>query len=158
MAVGGDHSQGIDEQNTTHEVRVARFIADQRTMHQVPHAFCCRILGISVSWLCKWLYREPTDRQLRRGELDVAVRTSFDASGGTYGSPRIHADVLEAGWTVSVNTVADSMRRQGLQGRKRKRRKGLTEQDAKAAKFPDLFARDFTAPTRTPSGVETSPK
>ena len=46
---------------------------------------------------------------------------------------------------VSVNTVAGSMRRQGLQGRKPKHRKGLTKQDATAAKFPDLLHRDFTA-------------
>jgi transposase InsO family protein len=37
------------------------------------------------------------------------------------------------------------MRRQGLQGRKRKRSKGLTRQDKKAPKFPDLLKRDFTA-------------
>ena len=46
---------------------------------------------------------------------------------------------------MSVNTVADSMRRQGLQGRTLKRRKGLTRQDKKAPKFPDLLRRDFTA-------------
>lgn len=125
---------------------VARFVADQRTTHQVPHVFCCRILDLSVSWFYKWLGREPTDRHVRRGELDAAVKTAFDASGGTYGSPRIHADLLEDGWAVSVNTVADSMRRQGLQGRKPKHRKGLTKQDATAAKFPDLLHRDFTAP------------
>jgi len=127
-------------------VSVARFVADQRTMHQVPHVFCCRILDLSVSWFYKWLGREPTDRQVRRGEFDAAVKTAFDASGGTYGSPRIHADLLEDGWAVSVNTVADSMRRQGLQWRKPKHRKGLTKQDATAAKFPDLLHRDFTAP------------
>jgi len=38
---------------------------------------------------------------------------------------------------VSVNTVADSMRRQGLRGRKVKRNKGLTRQDKTAPKFPD---------------------
>ena len=137
---------------------VARFIADQRTMHQVPHTFCCVILGVSVSWFYKWLGREPTARQLRRGELDAAVKTAFNASGGTYGSPRIHADLVEASWTVSVNTVADSMRRQGLQGRKPKRRRGLTKQDSNAAKFPDLLGRDFTAQRRTPSGAGTSLK
>ena len=47
---------------------------------------------------------------------------------------------------MSVNTVADSMRRQGLQGRKPKQRTGLTKQDETAAKFPDLLGRDFTAP------------
>lgn len=125
---------------------VARFIADQRTMFGVPHAFCCRILGLSESWFYKWINREPTDRGRRRAELDAEVQVLFEASGRTYGSPRIYKDLVEAGWSVSVNTVADSMRRQGLQGRKPKRSKGLTRQDRKAAKFPDLLRRDFTAP------------
>jgi transposase InsO family protein len=106
---------------------------------------CCAILGVSISWLYKWLDRPVTSRQRRRGELDATVRELFEASGRTYGSPRIRRDLVEAGWSVSVNTVADSMRRQGLQGRKPKRNKGLTRQDRKAAKFPDLLRRDFTA-------------
>lgn len=125
---------------------VARFVADQRTMHRVPHTVTCTILGISISWFYKWMHREPTDRQRRRAALDARVRELFDASKRTYGSPRIHADLVEAGETVSVNTVADSMRRQGLQGRKPKRRRGLTRQDRNAPKFPDLLHRDFTAP------------
>lgn len=124
---------------------VARFIADQRTFYRVPYAACCAILGVSVSWLYKWLERPATARQLRRGALDAEVLRMFDASRRTYGSPRVHADLLAAGWQVSVNTVADSMRRQGLQGRKPKRSKGLTRQDRQAAKFPDLLRRDFVA-------------
>ena len=46
---------------------------------------------------------------------------------------------------MSVNTVADSMRRQGLKGREVKRNRGLTRQDRTAPKFPDLLKRDFTA-------------
>jgi len=126
---------------------VARFIADQRTFYRVPYAVCCVILGVSVSWFYKWLDRPATARQQRRGELDAEVLKMFKASRRTYGSPRIHADLLEAGWSVSVNTVADSMRRQGLQGRKPKRRKGLTRQDKEAPKFPDLLKRDFSVPT-----------
>ncbi len=44
-----------------------------------------------------------------------------------------------------MNTVADSMRRQGLKGRKVKRNRGLTRQDKTAPKFGDLLKRDFTA-------------
>ena len=72
----------------------------------------------------------------RRVALDARVQGLFEASQRTYGSPRIHADLVEAGETVGVNTVADSMRRQGLQGRKPKRRRGLTRQDRTAPKFP----------------------
>jgi putative transposase len=66
-------------------VRVARFIADQRTEHQVPHALSCRVLGVSASWFYKWLHRPVTPRQVRRAELDAAVRKVFDGSRGTYG-------------------------------------------------------------------------
>jgi transposase InsO family protein len=128
------------------EVSVARFIADQRTFYRVPYAVCCVILGVSQSWFYKWFNRPATAGQRRRAELDVEVLKMFNASKRSYGSPRVHADLLAAGWTVSVNTVADSMRRQGLQGRKPKHSKGLTRQDRKAPKFPDLLKRDFTAP------------
>lgn len=128
---------------------VARFIAAQRTEHRVPHAKCCRWLGVSVSWFYKWHDRAPTARQQRRAELDAAVRASFDDSGGTpgtYGSPRVWEDLVEAGWKVSVNTVAASMARQGLRGRSPKRkRRSLTRPDKAAAPIPDLVRRDFAA-------------
>ena len=128
---------------------VASFIASQRTEHRVPHAKCCRWLGVSESWFYKWHDREPTARQERRAALDAAVKASFDDSGGTpgtYGSPRVFEDLIEAGWKVSVNTVAASMARQGLQGRSPKRkRRSLTRPDKAAAPIPDLVRRDFTA-------------
>ena len=128
---------------------VASFIAAQRADHRVPHAKCCRWLGVSQSWFYKWRDRPPTPRQERRVELDAAVKASFDDSGGTpgtYGSPRVFEDLIEAGWKVSVNTVAASMARQGLQGRSPKRkRRSLTRPDKAAAPIPDLVRRDFTA-------------
>ena len=129
---------------------VARFIADQRTFYRVPVAVCCAILGISAGWFYKWIKAPVTAQVQRRRELDAKVAELFDTSGRSYGSPRIHRDLLEAGWTVGENTVAESMRRQGLFGRKPKRRRGLTKQDKQAPKFPDLLKRDFTssAPNR----------
>jgi putative transposase len=128
---------------------VASFVASQRTDHGVPHAKCCRWLGVSESWFYKWHDREPTARERRRVELDAAVRVSFDDFGGTphtYGSPRIFEDLIEAGWRVSKNTVAASMARQGLQGRSPKRkRRSLTRPEKAAAPIPDLVRRDFTA-------------
>jgi putative transposase len=128
------------------EVSVARFIADQRTFYRVPVAVCCAILGLSIGWFYKWIKAPVAGQLRRRRELDAKVAELFEASERTYGSPRIHRDLVEAGWSVGENTVADSMRRQGLFGRKPKHRKGLTRQDKKAAKFPDLLRRDFTAP------------
>jgi transposase InsO family protein len=127
------------------EVSVARFIADQRTYYRVPHTLTCALLAVSSSWFYKWLDRTPTPTEQRRAELDAAVATAFQAARGLHGSPRLHADLRDAGWTVSEKTVADSMRRQGLVARRIRRRSGLTRQDKTAPKFPDLLRRDFTA-------------
>jgi putative transposase len=128
---------------------VASFIATQRTDHGVPHATACRALEVPESTFYKWLNRPPTRRRARRTRLDEAVKTSFDDSGGTpetYGSPRVFEDLIEDGWVVSVNTVADSMARQGLQGRTPKRkRRSLTRPDKAAAPIGDLIGRDFNA-------------
>lgn len=128
---------------------VARFIADQRTFYRVPHTFTCMLLGVSLSWFYKWLTRTPdrphTPQQERRARLDAAVAAAFKAARGLHGSPRLHADLRDAGWVVSEKTVAESMRRQGLVARRIKRRNGLTRQDKTAPKFPDLLKRDFTA-------------
>ena len=124
---------------------VARFVADQRTFYRVPVAVTCLLLGVSVSWFYKWTGREPTKTQRRRAKVDAAVAAEFTARRGLHGSPRLYCDLREKGWTVSVRTVADSMRRQGLVARKIKRRNGLTKQDKTKAPFPDLINRDFTA-------------
>jgi len=130
---------------------VASFIAAQRTDHRVPHAKCCRWLDVPASTFYKWRNRPPTDRQVRRGRLDEAVKASFDVSGGnpgTYGSPRVFEDLIEDGWKVSINTVAASMACQGLQGRSPKRkRRSLTRPDKAADPVADLVGRDFTAET-----------
>ena len=81
----------------------------------------------------------------RRADLDVEVRACFDASGGTYGSPRVRAELRRSGRVVSNKTVEASMARQGLQGRSRRRRRGLTRPDKAAEAVPDLLRRDFTA-------------
>jgi putative transposase len=128
---------------------VASFIAAQRTDHDVPHAAACRALEVPESTFYKWRDRPLTPRRVRRDGLDEAVKASFDDSGGTpgtYGSPRVVEDLIEDGWVVSVNTVADSMQRQGLQGRTPKRkRRSLTRPDKAAAPIGDLIGRDFSA-------------
>ena len=133
---------------------VARFIADQRTKHRVPHTVVCALLGVSLAWFYKWAARAEgpaaasglhTPRDLRRDTVDRAVRVAFQAARGVHGSPRLVADLREDGWVVSEKTVADSMRRQGLVARRIKRRNGLTRQDRTAPKFPDLLKRNFTA-------------
>jgi putative transposase len=128
---------------------VARFIADQRTMFRVPHTLCCRLLGVSESWFYKWAERAATGMltvsETRRRQLDEAVAAAFTAAKGKHGSPRLVADLRDAGWTVSPKTVAASMRRQGLVARRIRRRRNTTRPDKTRKPFADLLRRDFTA-------------
>jgi transposase InsO family protein len=105
----------------------------------------CRALGLSQSWFYKWRDRQPTPRQQRRADLAVKIREIFDASGGTYGSPRVTLDLHAAGWQVGENTVARLMAELGLAGRPPKRRRSLTR-PGKRPVAPDRVARKFTAP------------
>jgi transposase InsO family protein len=124
---------------------VAAFISSQRTEHGVPHAVTCRALGVSESWFYKWHGRQPSPRQQRRQELADAIRAVFDASGGTYGSPRVTLDLRAAGWRVSENTVARLMAELGLAGRAPKPRRRSLTRAGKRPVAPDRVRRQFTA-------------
>ncbi|MGN9784582.1 IS3 family transposase [Nonomuraea sp. ZG12] len=86
-------------------ISVAAFVSSQKTEHGIDHITSCRALGVSQSWYYKWKNRisqdAPTARQRRRVDLDAQITHSFEASGGTYGSPRITRVLHEAGWRVS---------------------------------------------------------
>ncbi len=61
-------------------MNVARFIATQRVEHQVPHATCCRALGVSQAWFYKWRHGDPSPRHARREQLKIEIARL--ASGG----------------------------------------------------------------------------
>jgi transposase InsO family protein len=124
---------------------VAALIAAQRDEHQIPHTTACRALGVSRSWFYKHKDRPLTPRQARREALAAEVRRLFKAHRGTYGSPRITADLREAGWKVSKNTVAAVMREQGLAARRKKKRRSTTRSGKGRWRAPDLVKRDFPA-------------
>ena len=125
---------------------LAAFIVSQRDEHAVPAALACRALGISQAWFYKWRHGDVSLRRARRRALDAAVAWLFRRRGGRDGSPPITAALQDLGWKVSKNTVAASMRSQGLVARPKKKRRGLTRADRRARKAPDLLKRDFAPP------------
>ncbi len=121
---------------------VVSFIASQRTEHQVPLAVSCRALDVSESWFDTWSDpdREPSPTRQRRDRLDDAIRSVFEANDGEYGSPRVHAELIEQpGWVLlSVNTVAERLAALGLRGQPKRVRRSLTKTGEHAPKFENL--------------------
>lgn len=124
---------------------MAALIAAQRVEHGIPHAVSCRALGVSQAWFYKWQGGALPPRAARRAVLAAEVARLFRLHRGTYGSPRITADLRDAGWQVSENTVARLMREQHLAARRKKRRRSLTRPGRGRWRAPDLVGRDFTA-------------
>ncbi len=123
-------------------------IAAQRTEHGVARALSWRALGVAPSTFYGQRSRPPSAARMRRERLDAAVKERFEASGGTYGSPRIHARLRRDGHTVPKKTVEASMARQGLNARPKRRGRSLTRPDKTAAPAPDLLGRDFAEACR----------
>ena len=110
-----------------------------------PVRILCTTLGVSPSGYYAWRSRGPSARQRSDAELAAAIRRSHARSRGTYGVPRVHADLAEAGHHVSRKRVARLMAHDHLAGVHRRRFVRTTIRDQDAAPFPDLVDRDFSA-------------
>ncbi|MCB2084746.1 MAG: transposase, partial [Sphingomonadaceae bacterium] len=69
----------------------------------------CRALEVSSSGYYDWEAREPSERVRRRCDLALKVKAVHQRSKGTYGSPRVRAQLKRMGETVSEKTVASIM-------------------------------------------------
>jgi transposase InsO family protein len=108
-----------------------------------------RVLEIPTSTFYGWLAQQRRPCQRRRDDqvLLGKIRAVHSRSGGTYGAPKVHAQLRRDGVQVSRKRVERLMRTHGLQGAfLRKRWRCSTRQDPKAIPAPDLVNRDFTAP------------
>jgi len=77
--------------------------------------------------------------------LTDTIRTIHEDSRGTYGMPRVHAELRDTGTRCSRKRVARLMRAAGLEGVHRRRSVHTTVRDDDAAPVPDLVERDFRA-------------
>ena len=127
---------------------LAALIAAPRAEYGIPVAVSCRALGVSQAWYHKWRNGDRSPRRKRRAALAATIGYLFAKHKGSYGSPRITADLRALGWRVSKNTVAKLMAEQGLVARRTRRRRGSTRPDKSARKAPDGLRRDNTPPQR----------
>ena len=114
---------------------------------EYPVRRMCRLLGVSPSGYYGWLARPLSVRQTADWELTETIRRIHSRSTGTYGAPRIHAELADDHRIrVGRKRVARLMRQAGLRGiSRRKFRVGVTLRDPRARPAPDLVERCFVA-------------
>ena len=110
-----------------------------------PVATQCRVLGVSPSGYYAWLDRSPSARRVTDEVLLERIGTIHGESRGTYGAPRIHAELRDEGWRVGRKRVARLMREAGLYGVSRRKWIVTTRRRPDARPAPDLVERDFMA-------------
>jgi putative transposase len=110
-----------------------------------PVATLCRMLEVSPSGYYAWRSRAPSNRRCDDIVLGDRIEAFFRASRSTYGRPRIHADLREAGVAVSGKRIARLMRERNIHGASRRKGVVTTIRDRDARPAPDLVDRKFTA-------------
>ena len=122
-----------------------QFVADHQQRYGVKRL--CQLVGVARSSFYYW--RSTAAARAAREACDAAlavrIRAVQAAHDGTYGAPRITAELRDDGVVVNHKKVARVMRRHRIRGLRLRRRVQTTIADPAAAKAPDLIGRDFTA-------------
>jgi putative transposase len=112
-----------------------------------PISLLCRILRVSRSGYYGWKGRPPSERDRENAALTQKIREIHSRSRQVYGYPRIHAELRALGVRCSRKRVARLMRKAGLRGclRARKKRTTTRRDPYATTPVPDLLKRNFAA-------------
>jgi putative transposase len=125
---------------------VSAFAFIEAEKAQFPVAFMCRRLGVSQSGYYAWRKRPPSARAVADAALSATICSVHRASRGTYGAPRVRAELADAhGVRCGRKRVARLMRAAGLQGCHRRRSARTTRRAEEAPPAEDLVQRSFAA-------------
>lgn len=120
--------------------------------HSVEHPvrLLCHVLGVSASGYYAWRRRPASYRSLESKRLVSAMHSIHRTIDSSYGSPRMHAELLSQGSVCGLNRVARLMRREGLIARTTVRFRSLTKAGRREPAAPNVLNRQFdvTEPNR----------
>jgi putative transposase len=111
-----------------------------------PVVPACEAAGVGRSSYYAWAAsaaQGPSQHERDEVSLVAEIRRIHVRSGGTYGAPRVGAELDRRGWTVNHKRVERLMRTHGIVGYRPRRRRNLTRPDTTAAPAPDLLGRLF---------------
>jgi len=104
----------------------------------------CKALKMSRSSYYRWHNGGISKRKLENQKLLVEIKSIFDTSKQTYGSPRISAELKKRGHLVSKPRVAKLMRANGIRSKVKKKYKVTTDSTHSFKISPNILNRNFT--------------
>ncbi|MEU6540945.1 IS3 family transposase [Streptomyces sp. NPDC047000] len=122
-----------------------QFVDDHRGAFGVKRL--CRILRLSRSGFYRWIAGADARAERVRADAELAERIGeiHAESDGTYGAPRVTAELRDAGVRVNHKRVARIMRSRGIVGFHLRKKVRTTIPEPSATPVPDLLRRDFAA-------------
>ena len=120
-----------------------RYACIHRRRIRYPIRMMCKALKVSASGYYAWRTRPESPRACFDRQLTQAIRLVHAKSDGTYGSPRMHAELKASGLRCGRAKVARLMRNAGLKGCP-KRRFRVTSKSG-SVKVSNLLDQDFSA-------------
>jgi putative transposase len=108
-------------------------------------AWMCRRLRVSRAGYYAWSGRPEPLRAQQDRRLKVLVREAHERSRKTYGSPRVHAELLAKGEHVSRKRVVRLMQEQQLVARARRRYRSTTMSEHEQPVAPNVLKQQFEA-------------
>lgn len=120
-----------------------KYACMQAHRHQFSIALMCRLLGVSRAGFYAAQRRELSQRARTDQRLQHEISVIHHRSRGTYGSPRVHAELREQGVRCGRKRVERLMRAAGLQAKQPRRVRRTTNSKHAHPSAPNLVGRRF---------------
>jgi putative transposase len=120
-----------------------RFVAAERAAF--PVRTLCRVVGVAASGFYAWSRRGPGRRREDDRRVGARIAAIVARSRGTYGSPRVQAELRAEGVRIGRKRVARLMREAGLTAARRCRVPRTTDSRHDHPVAPNLLGRRFAA-------------
>ena len=104
-----------------------RFALIDAEKAEFPVRTMCRLLDVSESGFFAWQGRPASQRQRDDMIYLAHIRTAFELSNRTYGSPRMHRELVDEGLPIGRRRTARLMRENGLAARQKRGFKRTTD-------------------------------
>nr|WP_285901376.1 IS3 family transposase [Arenibacter sp. TNZ] len=119
-----------------------RFIKHHK--FKFPVGKMCKMFKISKSGYYDWLGRVPSKRVMENEAISSTIRDVYEDSFGSYGAPRIKAELRKRGYCISRPRVARIMRANNLFAKRKRKFQTTTHSKHNYPVAPNILDQDFT--------------